>query len=115
MKVEQDKIMKHRAFGSSHFHGKNHFQDNGMQNYLLFQSFYRYSKMFAKKSMKIMYENAPALNYIKTKLQVKFDGNCLKRDKVTFTRKQVTNIYIHIYIYTYIYIYIYVIYIYIYM
>ena len=30
----------------------------------------------------------PALNRINTKLQVKFDGHCLKQDLVTFTHKQ---------------------------
>ena len=30
----------------------------------------------------------PALNRINTKLQVKFDGHCLKQNLVTFTHKQ---------------------------
>ena len=34
------------------------------------------------------------LNYINIKTRVKFDGSYLKRDKVTFTHKQVLNIYI---------------------
>ena len=34
------------------------------------------------------------LNYINTKLQVKFDGSCLKQGRVTFTHKKVINIYI---------------------
>ena len=33
-----------------------------------------------------------ALNSIGTKSWVKFDGSCLKQDKVTFTHKQVVNI-----------------------
>ena len=37
---------------------------------------------------------APAVNYINTERQVKFDRSCLKQDKVTFTHKQVVNIYI---------------------
>ena len=35
---------------------------------------------------------ATALNYINTTMRVKFDGSCLKQDKVTFTLKQVVNI-----------------------
>ena len=35
-----------------------------------------------------------ALNYINTKLQVKFDGSCLKQGRVTFTHKKLINIYI---------------------
>ena len=34
------------------------------------------------------------LNHINTKLGVKFDGRCLSQEKVTFTYKQVANIYI---------------------
>ena len=37
---------------------------------------------------------APALNSINTRSRVKFDGSCLKLDKVTFTNKKVDNIYI---------------------
>ena len=37
---------------------------------------------------------APALNYINTKSWVKFNGSCLKQEKVTFTYKKVVNIYI---------------------
>ena len=35
----------------------------------------------------------PVLKYINTKPRVKFDGSCLKQDKVTFTHKQVVLIY----------------------
>ena len=35
-----------------------------------------------------------SLNHNNTKLQVQFDGHCLKQHKVTFTHKQVVNIYI---------------------
>ena len=34
------------------------------------------------------------INYINTKLQLKFDWSCLKQDKVTFTPKAVLNFYI---------------------
>ena len=34
------------------------------------------------------------LNHTNTKLQVKFDGNCLKQEKGTFTHKKVINIYV---------------------
>ena len=36
---------------------------------------------------------ASALNHINPKMQVKFDGIYLKHEKVTFTDKQVVNIY----------------------
>ena len=34
------------------------------------------------------------LQHYFTKIQVKFDGSCLKQEKVTFTHKQEVNIYI---------------------
>ena len=39
----------------------------------------------------------PGIDYVdksKIKMQVKFDGNCLKQEKVASTHKQVANIYI---------------------
>ena len=40
------------------------------------------------------YGLVPASNHIFTKLRVKFDGTYIKQEKVTFTYKQVVNIYI---------------------
>ena len=38
--------------------------------------------------------HSPTLNYINAKIRVKFDGSCLKQDKLTYTHKAVVNIYI---------------------
>ena len=37
---------------------------------------------------------APALGYFGNKVRVKFDGSCLKQDKITFTHEKPVNIYI---------------------
>ena len=37
LKAEQDKITKLKAFDSSYFCGKSHFEDDGTQHYLVFQ------------------------------------------------------------------------------
>ena len=37
---------------------------------------------------------APALSYISNKAKVKFDGDCLKLDKITFIHEETANIYI---------------------
>ena len=37
---------------------------------------------------------APSLNYIGTKTRVKFDGSCLKQDKIKFTYGKTVHIYI---------------------
>ena len=42
LKTEQDKVTKLQKFDSSYFLGKNHFQDDGTQNYLVFQPMQRY-------------------------------------------------------------------------
>ena len=36
----------------------------------------------------------PSLNYVGTKIRVKFSGSCLKQDKVTYTHRKIVNIYI---------------------
>ena len=36
----------------------------------------------------------PSVNYVGTKARVKFNGDCLKRDKVSFDHGKVVNIYI---------------------
>ena len=36
----------------------------------------------------------PSLNYLDTKIRLKFSGNCLKQDKVTYTHGKILNIYI---------------------
>ena len=54
-------------------------------------------KRLSDKSIKFLaaynYSLAPALNHIYIKPQAKFDGSCLKQEKVTFTHKKVVNIY----------------------
>ena len=37
---------------------------------------------------------APAINFNDTKIQVKFDGNCLTQDRLTFAQKKIVNTYI---------------------
>ena len=36
----------------------------------------------------------PSLNYLGTKIRVKFHGSCLKQDKITYTHGKIVNIYI---------------------
>ena len=42
LEAQQDKITKLQAFYSSYFRGKNHFEDDGTQNYLVFQPICKY-------------------------------------------------------------------------
>ena len=84
-----------------------------MQNHLVFQPVYRYfsdnnianSDYISEWKSKGLFDEdiqSPAainmthasLFHINTKLRVKFAGHCLKQDKVTFTYKQLVNVYI---------------------
>ena len=112
LKAEQDKTIMLKAFDSSYFRGKNHFEDDGTQNYLVFQPMYRYfkkigntnrisswkSKGLSDESIKTLSARNnilnPSLSYIGTKTRVKFNRSCLKQDKIKFTHEKAVNIYI---------------------
>ena len=97
----------------SYFIGKSHFDEDGAQNYLIFQPLIRYfefitntsryisswkSKGLSTESIKppTTSDNslAAALDYYGTKTRVNFTGSCLKQGKVTFNHKKVVNTYI---------------------
>ena len=99
------------AFDSSYFIGKSHFEEDGVQNYLVFQPMYIYfktdssyhilswtSKGLSDESIKPPSAPnnflTPSLNYLRSKIRVKFSGSCLKQDKVTYTHGKLVNIYI---------------------
>ena len=84
-----------------------------MQKYLVFLLVSRYFKTVAntkrvrawkkkglsdqriKPSSKSGYSLNPGINCVdNTKIQIKLDESCLKQDKLTFTHKQVVNIFI---------------------
>ena len=47
LKTEQNKILKLKAFDSSYFRGKTHFEEDSAQNYLVLQPMYRYFETIA--------------------------------------------------------------------
>ena len=106
---------KLKTFDSGYFIGKSHFEEDGTQNYLVFQPMYRYFKRIAGvgndnyiyywKSKGLSDERidsiktpnhsiTPNLDYYGTKTRVEFNGSCLKQDSVTFNHRKVVNIYI---------------------
>ena len=108
-------MKKLKTFDSSYFIGKSHFEEDGTQNYLVFQPMYRYFKIIAGvgngsyiyywqskglsderiNSIKTPnYTITPNINYYGTKTRVEFNGSCLKQDSVTFNHGKVVNIYI---------------------
>ena len=108
----KNELNKLKTFDSSYFIGKSHFEEDGTQNYLVFQPLKKYSKVInntdyvsswkskglSAKSIKppITSDNslAPALSYCGTKTRVKFTGSCLKQPKIPYTDRKVVNIYI---------------------
>ena len=43
----ENELQKLKTFDSSYFIGKSHFEEDGTQNYLVFQLMYRYFKIIA--------------------------------------------------------------------
>ena len=97
----KNELNKLKTFDSSYFIGKSHFEEDGTQNYLVFQPMYRYFKMITNtdyisswKSKGLSAESikppttsdnslAPKLNYYGTKTRVKFTGSSLKQPKIS--------------------------------
>ena len=88
------------TFDTGYFIGKSHFEEDGTQNYLVFQSMSKYLKIgnsdhvLSWKSKGLSTENItllsapnnflnPSLNYMGAKIRVRFSGSCLKQDKIT--------------------------------
>ena len=111
----ENELEKLKTFDSSYFIGKSHFEEDGTQNYLVFQPMYRYFKIIAgvgngsyiyywqSKGLSderinsitaSNYSVTPFLDYYGTKTRVEFSGSCLKQDKVTFNQRKIVNIYI---------------------
>ena len=103
-------LKKLEIFDSSYFRDKSHFGDDGTQNYLLFQIVYRYFKtvsgnILSWQSKGLSDENSkpstisnkvlnPLVVYVGTQIRVKFNGHCLKQEKVAFNQVKIVNIYI---------------------
>ena len=85
-----------KTFDSSYFIGKSHFEEDGTQNYLVFQPINKYFKVITNtdyisswKSKGLSAESikapttsdnslTPRLNYYGNKVRVKFTESCLK-------------------------------------
>ena len=86
------------------------FEEDGTQNYLVFQPINRYFKVIANTNYVLSWkskglsaesikppttsDNSPKLSYYGTKGRVKFTGSCLKQSKISYTHRKVVNFYI---------------------
>ena len=108
----ENEIKKLKTLDLSYFIGKSHFEEDGTQNYLVFQPINRYFKLIANtlyisswKSKGLSAETikppstsdnslTPGVSYYGTKTRVKFTGSCLKQSKMSYTHVTIVNIYI---------------------
>ena len=106
----ENELNKLKTFDSSYFIGKSHFDEDGTQNYLVFQPLNKYFKLITNtlsilswQSKGLSTENidppttslSPSINYVGNKIRVKFNGSCLKQsNKISYTHKKIVNIYI---------------------
>ena len=108
----ENELNKLKTFDSSYFIGKSHFEEDGTQNYLVFQPLNKYFKVIANTDYVSSWKSkglsaktikppttsdnslTPAVSYYGTKTRVKFTGSCLKQPKISYTHGKVVNIYI---------------------
>ena len=108
----ENELNKLKTFDSSYFIGKSHFEEDGTQNYLVFQPINKYFKVIANTDYVSSWKSkglsaktikppttsdnslTPAVSYYGTKTRVKFTGSCLKQSKISYTHGKVVNIYI---------------------
>ena len=105
----ESELNKLKTFDSGYFIGKSHIEEDGTQNYLVFQPMNKYfkignsdyvlswaSKGLSNESITPRYGPnnllSPSLNYLGTKIRVRFSGSCLKQDKITYTHGKIVNI-----------------------
>ena len=92
---------KLKTFDSSYFISKSHFDEDGTQNYLVFQPIIRYFKLIAstfyiwswrskglsdesiRPPTKLDNSTNPKLNYCGDKVRAKFTGSVLKQSKIS--------------------------------
>ena len=108
----ENKLNKLKTFDSSDFIGKSHFEEDGVQNYLVFQPLNKYFKVISNsnsisswKSKGLSNETIkppatsdnslnPKVNYYYgAKARLEFRGSCLKQDKSTFNHGKIVNNY----------------------
>ena len=110
--LAENELNKLKTFDSSYFIRKSHFEEDGTQNYLVFQPLNKYFKVIANtdyvsswKSKGLSAETikppttsdislTPAVSYYGIKMRVKLSGSCSKQPNISYTHWKVVNIYI---------------------
>ena len=105
----ENELKKLPKFHISYFRGRNRFQEDRVQNYLVFQRMYKYffkigntesisswkSKGLSNEVIKPPYNSlAPAVKFNGKRMYLKFSGSCLKQDRITLNHGKTVNAYI---------------------
>ena len=89
----ENELKKLKTFDSSYFKGQNRFEEDGSQRFLVFQAVNKYFKKIPKRFFDEVIK-PPNNNLVLTvkytgkSMYIKFNGSCLKQDKLTFNHKQ---------------------------
>ena len=85
---------KLKTFDSSYFIGKSHFEEDGTQNYLVFQPLNKHFKLITNTLSILLWQSkglstenidpptislSPSISYVGNKIRVKFGESCLKQ------------------------------------
>ena len=101
--LAENELSKLKTFDSSCFIGKSHFDEDGVQNYLVFQPITRYFKVIGDTNMiSSLKSNGLSAETIKPPTTsdntlaptLKFAWSCLKQSKILYTHGTIVNIYI---------------------
>ena len=108
----ENEIKKLKTLDLSYFIGKSHFEEDGTQNYLVFQPLNKYFKLIANTDYVSSLESkglsaetikppstsdnslTPLIDYVDNKIRLKFNGSCLKQPKPQYTHGTIVKIYI---------------------
>ena len=108
-----NELKKLETCDSIYFQDKSHFEDDGIQNWLVFQTVSRYFQAISANDSNILSWKSkglsdqsikpptasnkmvnPSLDFVGTKGRVKFNGDCLKQEKITCNHGKIVNMYI---------------------
>ena len=99
-------MKKLKTFYSSYSRGKSHFEEDGTENPFVFQPIHRYFKIFSADDTNILSWKSkglsdqsikapttpnkilnPSLDYVGSKIRVKFSRDCLKQERLVKQKK----------------------------
>ena len=106
----ENELNKLKTFDLSYFIGKSHFEEDGTQNYLVFQPINKCFKLNTNALYILWWQTrglstetidpsttslSPLIDYVGNKIRLKFTGSCLEQsNKISYTHKTIVNIYI---------------------